>query len=95
MALFVTYHSAKLPSDYMGWRMPVLGAQDGDGFAIANGAKVTVPAKGLYWIGATSDCRVRCGPGLANATGGRTWSYGYEQVFYLSAGDVIACDALA
>ena len=62
--------------------------------SVMDGSITTVTNNGLYLIKATSDCRVRCKAGIANATGGRTWDAGEKEVRYLLADTVIAADAL-
>jgi hypothetical protein len=92
MALSVSYHGGILPREASGVGVPTLGAQVGACFTVENATIHTVTVAGLYWLQATSACKVRCSAGIANATGGRIWPTDREQIFMLSPGDVIACD---
>lgn len=74
-------------------------ADDADGamFVVADGQKsAPVKYKGLYRIYATSPSRVRAGAQtLANANGGARFSTDMVEVWWLEAGAVVACDAVA
>lgn len=68
----------------------------GNMFAVANGAVSEAIARaGLFRIIALDDCRVRAGAGLANASNGARMFVGSVETWFLEAGTVIACDALA
>lgn len=71
----------------------IMGPQDGDTFSITNGTVSTTLSDGFYKVRATSDCTVRIGEDLADATGGETFKTDEVEVRDISDGFVIACDA--
>lgn len=94
MAFELTFHGDR-PRDGSGSLIDALGQQIGDAFEVSDGEVATLPYTGLYRMAVLSDCRVRFGPDLTDATGGERWLEGESIIRLLEEGEDAASDTLS
>jgi hypothetical protein len=69
---------------------------EGDTFTVANGAvSERISRSGVYRVVALDECRVRAGDTVPNAVGGFRMFAQSVETWFLNAGEVVACDAIA
>lgn len=71
----------------------VMGEQLDAAVTVADGAVSSALTGGLYKVRATSDCTIRIGPSLSDATGGETWKADEKEPRMIAHGSVVAVDA--
>lgn len=91
MAISVTYHGGLARTG-----VQAVSGQNGNAIAVADDAvSAALTQTGLYRIAATSDCTIRIGYSLTDASDGEYWPTNCLEIRWIETGKVIAVDALA
>lgn len=90
MAISVTYHGGLARTG-----IQAVSGQSGDAIAVADGdVSAALTQTGLYRIAASSDCTVRIGYNLTDASNGEYWPQNSVEIRWIEAGKAIASDVL-